>query len=64
MTDVAFRSAKELAALIRSAVETSRPLIDEASAEYVKPRFAFMQKRKPAGVSAAHFDSVDSGGVR
>ncbi len=49
---------------MRSVKIRARPTLSNASAEYVRPRFAFMQKRKPGGVSAAHLRSVDSGGVR
>src|SRR5438067_2253816 len=42
----------------------ARPTLSNASAEYVSPRFAFMQNRKLEGVSSAHLRSVVSGGMR
>jgi len=49
---------------MRSVNRWARPTRSNASAEYVRPRFAFMQKRKPAGVPSRHLSSVVVGGVR
>jgi hypothetical protein len=49
---------------MRSVKIRARPTLSNASAEYVRPRFAFMQNRNAGGVSAAQWSSVDSGGVR
>ena len=49
---------------MRCVKSRARPTRSKLSAEYVRPRFAFMQKRNPGGVSCAQLRSVGSGVVR
>ena len=49
---------------MRPARILARPTLSNASAEYVRPRFAFMQNTKPEGVPSRHFSRVVTGVVR